>query len=190
MVDDSQIVTPPEVTLTPLDLPGQPATDKGFTTENGTKVRARVVTIAVQDTRAPTNGDAQIAPSGMNLSLTLAVLNDDLTVAKDANGAFLITDLHEIVWHDVAMQNPDFDPQGDLERTLRQQAYLLEQRMAKRAATTDYLMQAWGGAPITQAEKAALTPPTSSQTVADILAGAQAVGGAEAEPADAPEGAA
>ena len=182
---DSQIVTPPEVALTPIDLPGQPATDKGFVTPSGTKIRARVVTIAVQDTRAPTNGDAPVVPSGMNLSLTLAVLNDDLTVAKDVNGALQITDLHEIIWHEPSMQNPNFDPQGDLERALRQEAYLLEQSMPNRVATTGYLTQAWGGAAITQPEKQALTPATSSQTVADILAATQGDGQQQSDPAPA-----
>lgn len=162
ITDPSQTVAPPEIALTPLALPGQPATDRGFTTPAGTRLRARIVTIAEVETRAPTNTRAAIAPSGWTLSLTLAVLDAQLGVAADEQGRLLITDRHEIHLSDEAMRNPDFDVQADIERTLRQQAFLLEQRMTKRAATTSYLASAWGGAATTPAEDAALglTPAT------------------------------
>jgi len=143
---DNQNIVPPEVDLTPLALAGEPATDKGFVTANGTRVRARVVKIAEQATRAPINGDERLAPSGLTLSLSLAALDAEGAVERDANGALLIMDRHEIAISDEAMKNPAFDPQEAVESALRQQAYQLEQRLAQRARTAAYLTEAWGGA--------------------------------------------
>lgn len=133
-----------QVSAIPLD--GQPTTDKAFVTEGGAKFRARIVRIATQETRAPTNGDVRIAPSGINLSLTLAALDDDMEVMKDPTGAYIITDVHEVVWTDAAYRNPAFDPAADLDRIIREQAYILETRIQKRSAVAD-LLSSWGGAP-------------------------------------------
>jgi hypothetical protein len=141
------IVDVPETALTPLALQDQPATDRGFITEGGTRLRARLVTIARQDTRAPTNGGVKLAASGMNLSLTLAVLDETSEVARDAAGNLLITDIHEVVWTDASFRNPDFDPAAHIDLVLRQQAAVLETRMAKRAAAVEAL-SSWGGAPM------------------------------------------
>lgn len=165
----SSIVEVPEVALTPIDLPGQPASDKGFVTPSGTRLRARVVPLAYQETRAPVNGNVVVAPSGVSLSLTLAVLNADMSVAKDASGALLITDLHEIVWTDIALSNPAFDPEEHLMQVLRQQAYVLETRVSKRAAMSSVLAN-WGAAPAaSQPAETPLTPATSSMPVQDMI---------------------
>ena len=164
-----QTVTNPTVALTDLALEGQPATDRGYTTPSGTRFRARVVKVAEQDTRAPTNGSATVAPSGYVLSLTLALLDASDNVATDAAGGLLITDRHEVVISDEAMKNPGFDPKAFIETTLAEQAYLLEQRMAKRAATQDYLLEFWGGGGVVSTAGIAfpLLPPTASTTVND-----------------------
>ncbi|HEX2594812.1 MAG TPA: hypothetical protein VHL34_25140 [Rhizomicrobium sp.] len=153
------ISTPPEVVLTDLPLVGEPATDRGFVTENGTKIRARIIQIGSHETRAPTSGDVVVAPSGRILSLTLAKLNDDHSVATDSTGAFLIMDRHELILSDEAMKNPTFDVGAAVEAIVRQQAHLLEQRVANRASVTDYLAQHWGGA--------VLPPPPEPEPTTD-----------------------
>jgi hypothetical protein len=176
MADDptTQIVTPPEVELTELAAASWwPATDRAYQTPSGTKLRIRVVRIAEQATVAPT-GDpaAKVSPSGMNLSISLALLNDDMTVALDGSDAYLITNLHELVWSDEAMRNDAFDPAADLAAALRQQAYALETRMTKRKTVTDLLAQSWGGAPLSAptgapaATDGALAPQASEDATA------------------------
>ncbi|USI71609.1 hypothetical protein [Sphingomonas morindae] len=168
------VPAPPEVALTEIALEGQPATDKAYRTATGTCFRARVVTIQRQDTVAPVNGaGVKVAAAGVNLSLTLAVLDARMDVATDSAGELLITNTHEIVWGDPAHANPDFDPAADLMTILRQEAYRLETRMAKRSAVADVLSQ-WGGAPIAAADPVQpLLPATSSTTVAELLAAAE-----------------
>ena len=155
-VDPNTFVTvPEEVELSPLNIGKQPETDKGFTTANGTKLRARVVKVSnmVQNAPIPTNTNVAISPPGFTLSVTLAALADDLTVAKDGNGALLIMERHELIISDEAMKNPSFDPADAVDTVLRQQAYLLEQRVTKRKATADYFAANWGGS-LAQAEPA------------------------------------
>lgn len=129
--------------LTEITLDGQPSTDRAFSTPNGTKLRARVIMKDERAAQAPVNGNAQLAPSMIVLSLSLAKLNDDLSVATDDAGRLLIMDAHEVVVSD-QMFNGDFAANLDL--ILRQQAYELERRMTDRAAVQTYLASAWGGA--------------------------------------------
>lgn len=67
-------------------------------------------------------------------------------MATDGAGDLLIMDRHELILSDEAMKNPAFDVQAFVEAAIRQQAHQLEQRLANRAAVTDYLAQHWGGA--------------------------------------------
>lgn len=168
----SHTVIPKAVSFTEIPLEGQPATDKAYQTETGTMFRARVVRIDEQITRAPTNGSPLVAPSGITLSLTLALLDANMDVAKDESGALLIMDRHEIVFSDEAMKNPAFDPKAAVETALGQQAHLLEVRIDRRNAAQTYLAE-WGGAVGAADASAALdtlAPASVSITVADMIA--------------------
>ena len=137
------IVEPPEVEVTEIPLEGEPPTDKAFETANGTKFRARIVKVDEIPTIAPVNGEVSVAPSGVTLSLTLALLDDNLQVATDSSGGYIITDRHIIGLLDAGMVNVDLDPAAVVNQIIRQQACQLEQRVANRRAVVDYFTEQW-----------------------------------------------
>lgn len=146
----------PEVApLTPIALAGEPATDKGYVTPAGMRIRARVVKCHETPAVAPTRGDADLAPSDVTLSVSIAALDENDNVAVDADGKLLIMDRCEILISDAMMQNGLASVQESVERVIRQEAYAFEKRMAGRDELATYLNNVWGGA----------QPPTSDEPV-------------------------
>lgn len=137
----------PEVTsLTPFTLAGEPATDKGFITPSGARIRVRVVKGHETPAVAPTNRNVPLAPSETTLFVSLAALDEDDNVMADADGKLLITDKVEVLISDVMMQNGLASIQESVERAIRQEAYAFDKRMAGREELATYLNDAWGGA--------------------------------------------
>lgn len=137
----------PEVaSLTPFALAGEPATDKGFITPSGARIRVRVVKGHETPAVAPTNGDVPLAPSSVTLYVSLAALDADDNVMADANGKLLITDKHEVPISDIMLQSGLAPVQESVERVIRQEAYAFEKRMAGRDELATYLNTEWGGA--------------------------------------------
>jgi hypothetical protein len=154
-IGDDMIYTPPQVEITPLPMDGEPPSDKAFITENGTRFRARVVLAQTQDTDAPANGGVRIVPAGVSLSLSLSLLNEDMSVATDASGAFVIMERLIVGFQSGGAGNVPVDPAEVVMRAIREEAYRLEQKVANRAALTDYLASAWS--------LDVLTPPAPEQ---------------------------
>jgi hypothetical protein len=145
MADEITSVTPPSVAVEPLSLPGQPATDKGFTTANGTKIRIRVIKTAVEAATTNSTGDPTTAPKTLSLDLTIAKLDDNLNVAKIGD-ELLIMDRHELPITVEALTNSSYDLQASVMTAIEQQAYIFEAWVAQQQAIADYLATQWGGA--------------------------------------------
>ena len=126
-----------------LDLLGEPDSDKAFVTPSGTRFRARIVRTAELAAHAPVNGDADISPSQITLSLSLALLDADGAVAKDQDGRLIITDAHEIVIAP-ALMVADFSLEAAIDQELRQAAFALEKKIAHRDQIDRILAGDWG----------------------------------------------
>ena len=126
-----------------LELRDEPDSDKAFVTPSGTRFRARIVRTAELAARAPVNGDADISPSQITLSLSLALLDGDGIVAKDAEGRLIITDAHEIVIAP-ALMIAGFSLEAAIDRELRQAAFALEKKIAHRDQIDQLLAGGWG----------------------------------------------
>ncbi len=82
--------------LTEFALVDEPATDKGFLTPSGDRVRARIIVKDAVQPDTPTNTDVEVAPEFVTLSLSLSLLTPAGNVAKDSAGRLLISPAHEI----------------------------------------------------------------------------------------------
>jgi hypothetical protein len=129
--------------LEEMKLDGEPVTDRAFVTPSGTRFRARIIRGAEVAARAPINGKADLAPSQLTLSLSLALLDDDGAVAKDSEGRLIITDAHEIIIAP-ALMTPDFSLREVIDQELRKAAFDLEKQIAHRAQVDDFMTGVWG----------------------------------------------
>ncbi|MDZ7824495.1 MAG: hypothetical protein U5K75_10995 [Ahrensia sp.] len=134
---------PAVASLEEISLSGEPVTDRAFVTPTGTRFRARIIRAAEIAARAPVNGEADLAPSQMTLSLSLALLDDDDAVAKDSEGRFIITDAHEIIIAP-ALITPKFSLREAIDQELRKAAFDLEKQMHYRNQVDDFMNGAWG----------------------------------------------
>lgn len=143
---DSRIVEAPEIALKPFKLPkDEPKTDQGFITPDGTKLRVRVIRVGEAEATAPVRGGAAIAPLSITLSITIAKMDDDLGVAKNGAGQLLISNRHEYLISLPAMENPDHNLKDEIDRLIRQRAYVFETWAKQQVGTEDYLSKVWGG---------------------------------------------
>jgi len=135
---------PPELALTPIALrDGEPATDRGYVTDSGLRLRVRVKPVARSDGRAPTNGDVALAPDAITLAVSLAQIDDDGAVMTAPAGGLMIMTAHDVTISRDALTNPAFDPAAAIDTALRQQAAVFANWVDRQQALGDVLA-AWG----------------------------------------------
>ena len=126
------------MTLTEFPLPEE-SPDRGFTDEDGVKFRARVR--QVHRSRA-TMAPAAAAPSKHHLLITLALLEEDNSVAAVGSG-FRISDPIEITLSDEQMTADAFDAEAIIMNRIEALASQMVRTIAKRKEAQQAL-DAWG----------------------------------------------
>lgn len=125
----------PTIDLTPVALEGE-GFDRAFETPSGNRFRVRIVR---SHASAPV---PNAAPTGMTLTITLALLDQDNRVQRLGNG-YRIFDPFEVM---PIFSGQPFDMEAMVMRSIADAALIAERAMANQAGAHDYLAQ-WGIAP-------------------------------------------
>lgn len=83
---------------------------------HGRDWRVRVKLKEELPSAAPVNGSAEVVPSAMGVSVSVALLDAKGAVAKDSRGRLLVFDPEVISFMGDAMAKPDFDPTLKIEK--------------------------------------------------------------------------
>lgn len=116
--------------------------DKGFETENGFKIRARIKLTDKAVVKASQNTDAATAPTQFTLTVTVASLLDDLSV-ETFDGKVVLTDAHEITVTDEGLAR-GMDLTAEIMRTIGELAARAEDVSIAKKATMAKLKSDWG----------------------------------------------
>ncbi len=93
---------------------------------------------------APVNGNPVVAPSAMGISVSVASLAADGSVAKDTLGRLLVFDPHTLTFMGDALANPAFDPAAIVEQHVLNCIDRAAAQLPNRDKVNTFL-DAWGG---------------------------------------------
>jgi hypothetical protein len=90
-------------------------------TVNGRDWRVRVRVCQEIATSAPMNGNPEVEPSGVGVSVSVALLNSEGEVDTSSTGKLLIFSAHVLTLQREAQARPDFNPQAEIETVIASQ---------------------------------------------------------------------
>lgn len=107
--------------------------------KHGKKWRVRVRVNSELPTDAPINGDTDIEAAGYGLSVSVALLNDDDTVAVDPLGRYRVFPAHVLTIQNEALGV--IDPQAEIEKVIDQQLDVANNQLQGKNAVYEVLAQ-------------------------------------------------
>lgn len=129
--------------LTEVALPGE-GNDRAFRSELGNVYRVRLVMSDRSVAKPVSNvNPGKIAPTRMTLSLSLALLDDDLRVAM-AGDRYRIFDVHEITINAMGFEQSSVKLDELIEHQIAERMAALDQSLSQQSEALGYLSDRWG----------------------------------------------
>jgi hypothetical protein len=111
-------------------LPGE-GSDRKFTFE-GRGWRVRVCVNSEEPVNAPARDGAALTASKVGISVSVAALAEDDSVAVDEQGRFLVFDPHVLTIQGEALANPQFDPAAEILTMIEEQLQIAAVKLASK----------------------------------------------------------
>lgn len=105
--------------------------------KHGRQWRVRVRINAELPTHAPVNGDVQVEPSGVGISVSVALLDADGEVAKTPDGRLRIFPAHVLTMQSDALRV--VDPKAEIDRVIQKQIDDAEYQLERKNDLHDAL---------------------------------------------------